>query len=94
MLVLLYQHNYAVKYAKYRGIVSVQLRLELAKLKSPQRIQSIASNQLGMIVPPSVYCAAKTESTSQTFSKGPEQGLVNQVANAFRPAKAEAHKSN
>ena len=71
-----------------------QLRLELAKLKSPQRIQSIASNQLGMIVPPSVYCAAKTESTSQTFSKGPEQGLVNQVANAFRPAKAEAHKSN
>ena len=24
LLVLLYQHNYAVKYAKYRGIVSVQ----------------------------------------------------------------------
>lgn len=33
------------------------LRLDIAKLKSPQRIQYIATAELGMVMPQKVYCA-------------------------------------
>ena len=33
------------------------LRLDIAKLKSPQRIQAIATIELGMVMPQTVYCA-------------------------------------
>jgi len=36
------------------------LRLEIARLKSPQRIQDIATRQLGMVVPQNVYLASNT----------------------------------
>lgn len=36
------------------------LKLEIARLKSPQRIKEVAINQLGMIVPQDVYFASKS----------------------------------
>lgn len=38
-----------------------RLRLEIARLKSPQRIKAIAVSQLGMIVPEDVYFASAGE---------------------------------
>lgn len=35
-----------------------QLRLDIAKLKSPQRIQNIADKELGMVLPQKIYRAA------------------------------------
>lgn len=35
-----------------------QLRIEIARLKSPQRFQSIATKDLGMVVPKQVYFAS------------------------------------
>ena len=35
-----------------------QLRIEIARLKSPQRIQSIAAKDLGMVIPKQVYFAS------------------------------------
>jgi len=35
-----------------------RLRLDIAKMKSPQRIQQIAITQLGMVKPQGVYCAS------------------------------------
>jgi len=37
------------------------LRLDIAKLSSPERIQLIASRDLGMIVPPTTYYASTTK---------------------------------
>lgn len=38
-----------------------RLRLEIARLKAPQRIKQIAVSQLGMIVPEDVYFASAGE---------------------------------
>ena len=35
-----------------------QLKIEIARLKSPQRIQSIAAKDLGMVIPNQVYFAS------------------------------------
>lgn len=71
------------------------LRLEVAKLKSPQRIQAIATTQLGMVVPANVYCAVNAQpKESQTAAAEKEGGLVNGVVNMLKAAKAEASHKN
>jgi cell division protein FtsB len=69
------------------------LRLEMAQLKAPQRIQNIAVRQLGMIKPQAVYVAAK-ESSKKTLAKtnAPET-VTAQRSILFGNAKAEAHNS-
>lgn len=42
------------------------LRLDIAKLKSPQRIQEIATVQLGMVVPQHVYYAESFPESGQS----------------------------
>lgn len=37
---------------------NAELKLEIAALKSPQRIKQIATNQLGMITPQNMYCVS------------------------------------
>lgn len=65
------------------------LRLEMAKLKSHQRIQEIAVKQLGMIKPQTVYVAAKE-------TKPDKETKTVQVATRgvlFGNARAEAHQA-
>lgn len=54
------------------------LRLEIAKLKSPQRIQSIATAELGMVVPQKVYCAENIPKNVQPNTEK-EKKLFSQV---------------
>jgi cell division protein FtsL len=66
------------------------LRLDIARLKSPERIQQIATRDLGMVVPQNTYYAtAKPEPGQpggQVASNQPAKGLV--IVN-----KAEASKA-
>lgn len=64
------------------------LRLEIAKLKSPQRIQQIATNQLGMVTPQNAYYATAAPSASGTVA-GEKNG---KVVGMLRINKAEASK--
>ena len=70
------------------------LRLDIAKLKSPQRIQSIAVTELGMVVPPTIYCAANSEKTtpSNPVENTGDQSLWGSLTNALKAGKAEASK--
>lgn len=62
------------------------LRLDIAKLKSPQRIQAIATTELGMVMPKGVYCAAShVESAPVAAEK--EKGLVSQVVSTLKSSK-------
>jgi cell division protein FtsL len=65
-----------------------QLKLDIAKLKSPQRIQAIATQDLGMIIPKSVYYASA--SVLPSGKTGPdEQATANHTTSIFT-RKAEA----
>ncbi len=73
------------------------LRLDIAKLKSPQRIQQIATSELGMVVPQNVYCAATTSNNvvnqgNQTNVNANNKIPTDQVANFLKAGKAEASK--
>lgn len=62
------------------------LRLDIAKLKSPDRIQQIATKQLGMIVPAQTYYASGKTTVAPA---------VNQTARGISiVSKAEASKSH
>jgi cell division protein FtsL len=62
------------------------LRLDIAKLKSPQRIQQIATRDLGMVLPHNTYYAAAP-------AKSGEEKAVSQVAKGMlNISKAEASK--
>lgn len=63
------------------------LRLEIAKLKSPQRIQQIATTQLGMVVPQNAYYA--TAAKPAGASGGADK---TGVASMLKISKAEASK--
>ncbi|MCX7780027.1 MAG: cell division protein FtsL [Negativicutes bacterium] len=54
-----------------------QLRLDIAKMKSPQRIQAIATQELGMIVPKTVYHAS-------TAAVSAAEGVQSKVTTASR----------
>lgn len=62
------------------------LRLDIAKLKSPQRIQAIATTELGMVMPQGVYCAANNVQSVQANTEK-EKGLVSQVVNTLKSSK-------
>jgi cell division protein FtsL len=63
------------------------LRLEVAKLKSPQRIQQIATTKLGMVQPQNTYYAAAAPKTTGASPSGEAAG---RVASALNMKKAEA----
>lgn len=51
------------------------LRLDIAKLKSPQRIQQIATGELGMVLPQNAYYAtATTKNAKQEVAEGKKAG--------------------
>lgn len=62
------------------------LKLDIAKLKSPQRIQGIASTELGMVMPQGVYCSTQSGQAPQS-TKEKEKGLVSQAINTLKPSK-------
>ena len=58
------------------------LRLDIAKLKSPQRIQQIAMQDLGMVVPKTVYHATvmpvgSDNTAKNTVAAGKKDGLFS-----------------
>ena len=59
------------------------LRLDIAKLKSPQRIQTIATAELGMVVPQNVYCAENIPPNVQP-NADKAKNLFSQVVNTKR----------
>ena len=59
------------------------LRLDIAKLKSPQRIQTIATAELGMVVPQNVYCAENIPQNIQP-NADKAKNLFSQVVNTKR----------
>lgn len=69
------------------------LRLEIAKLKSPQRIEEIAIKELGMVIPKNAYFAAATTTADQsiTVSK-PDESVAEKLLSAIKVHKAEASK--
>ena len=64
-----------------------QIRLEIAKLRSPQRIQDIAVNQLGMVRPQSVYCSVSTLPKEASEKSVPTSNARNML-NPFGQAEA------
>lgn len=66
------------------------LRLEIAKLKSPQRIQAIAANELGMVVPPDVYVINSEHQVRGEMAAGEKQNLWSSITSALKNGKTEA----
>ena len=70
------------------------LRLELAQLKSPERIREIAVGQLGLVSPNMVYMAAVESTAARTTVANAEASPANaQRSFLFGNALAEAHTS-
>lgn len=67
------------------------LRLEMAQLKSPQRIQAIAEKQLGMIKPQTVYMAAKNTPGAKSAKEANLEKVAVRRSILFGDARAEAH---
>ena len=68
------------------------LRLEMARLKAPQRIQDIATRELGMVKPQALYIVAKSSRESRVPKE--EQAVVAVRSSVlFGNARAEAHKA-
>lgn len=77
------------------------LRLEIARLKAPQRITDIAVHRLGMVQPQNVYYATKTHPAStshpQDYAQAPlnpptHQSVVQKLLNFLGQHRAEASK--
>lgn len=69
------------------------LRLDIARLKSPQRIEEIAVKELGMIVPKNAYYAsAATAATPAPAEPAGDAGVAEQLLGAIKLNKAEASK--
>ena len=69
------------------------LRLDIAKLKSPERIQYIATKELGMVIPQNVYCAANTVKQSGVNAAQKEKNIAGKIVDVLRVSKAEANKA-
>lgn len=67
------------------------LRLDIAKLKSPQRIQHIATTQFGMVVPQNVYCASNLQS-NDNHNNVANANVASSILDALKSGKAEASK--
>lgn len=69
------------------------LRLEMAQLKSPKRIQTIAAEKLGMIKPQAVYIAGKEPGAGKSNKVGTSETVAVRSSLLFGNARAEAHKA-
>lgn len=56
------------------------LRLDIARLRSPQRIQEIATVELGMVMPKNVYYAESIPQSTQTNIEK-DKNLVSKMVN-------------
>lgn len=70
------------------------LRLDIAKLKSPQRIEAIAIKEFGMVIPKNAYFAAAPALTAEQSLTVPAQpdGIAEKMLSAIKVHKAEASK--
>ncbi|WP_425060768.1 Cell division protein FtsL [Sporomusa carbonis] len=70
------------------------LRLDIAKLKSPQRIEEIATKELGMVVPKNAYYASAVMSASNEDQPvaATNAGITEKILSAIKVNKAEASK--
>ncbi|MDF2928039.1 septum formation initiator family protein [Anaerospora sp.] len=68
------------------------LRLDIAKLKSPQRIQQIATSQLGMVMPQTVLYASSIGQSSPEVASGQSKTITDKVVGIFKAGTAEASK--
>jgi cell division protein FtsL len=71
------------------------LHLEIAKMKSPQRIQQIATRDLGMVMPQTVYHATAIPQSSGSLVAQSAKGttsVAGQGAKIVTVSKAEASK--
>ncbi|MGI6092582.1 MAG: cell division protein FtsL [Veillonellaceae bacterium] len=68
------------------------LRLDIAKLKSPQRIQQIATAQFGMVVPQNVYCASISSSDETNNSSSTNNVAATTIMEILKSGTAEASK--
>jgi len=68
------------------------LRLDIAKLKSPQRIQQIATSQLGMVMPQTVLYASSIGQSSPEVASGQGKTITDKVVGIFKAGTAEASK--
>jgi len=70
------------------------LRLEIAKQKSPERIQNIAMTELGLVAPQQVYCAqsegAAPQSAAVAKASTRETGVWERILGLFGQGKVEA----
>lgn len=69
------------------------LRLDIAKLKSPERIKTIATGDLGMVVPQTVYCAANIGKQSGDNAAKEERSVAGKAVDTMKVSKAEANKT-
>ena len=70
------------------------LRMEMARLKSPQRIQDIAVGKLGMIKPQTVYVAAKEAKSAKPGKDGLSETVAKSETVLFGNSRAEAHQAS
>ncbi|MDD4601575.1 Cell division protein FtsL [bioreactor metagenome] len=68
------------------------LRLDIAKLKSPQRIQHIATIQFGMVVPQNVYQASNVQSDMTASKNANNASVASTIMEVLKSGKAEASK--
>lgn len=71
------------------------LRLDIAKLRSPQRIEEFATKNLGMVVPQNAYYASSAmpeNSQTQPTLANSNDGIADKVLSAIKVHKAEASK--
>lgn len=71
------------------------LRLDIAKLKSPQRIEEFATKNLGMVVPQNAYYATTVmpdSSHSQPAAVDSNNGIADKVLSAIKGHTAEANQ--
>ena len=70
-----------------------QLRLEIAKLKSQQRIKAIATNQLGMVAPQTLlYASAADGKTASVHAKPEERAVSFKAISVAKVGGAETDK--
>ncbi|MCE5286844.1 MAG: cell division protein FtsL [Pelosinus sp.] len=70
------------------------LRLDIARLKAPQRIQKIAINEMGMIVPKNMYSISSTSTPNTGVTPQNEKTVAGQLADYLKGGKAEKPAHN
>lgn len=66
-----------------------QLQLEIAQLKAPQRIQAVATRELGMVTPQNLYCV-NPQTAPSAASVEAQDNLWDRVKANLKGATAQA----